>query len=185
MAKGGFGLSYEQGRGFVVAKLPATAPASPSHPWTWSAPLFVTVAAGGLGATLGYAVIDSVTILDTPEAVTSFKHRSTEVDTSLTAAAGPAAIALPATVGNLSNRSLSDKEFTYSVAKGLMVDVSFTGATFAVDAARNAAAYGELASPAAVLEGGLNPPPAMGRLYEALDAVIGQWRAERREGGVV
>jgi sodium-coupled neutral amino acid transporter 10 len=91
--KAGVGLSLERGRGFVIAKLPgdAAAPAAAVSaaavsvdvvavpPWTWSAPLFINVNAGGFGVTLGYTEIDSVIVLDTPEAVHAFGKTVVEV----------------------------------------------------------------------------------------------------------
>jgi lipid-binding SYLF domain-containing protein len=139
------------------------------------------VTAAGFGFTLGYAEVDSVTVLDTPEAVHSFKKTVVELDSDVTGAAFSAAAHLPATAANLSHLALSDKEFTYSIASGVMVDVSLTGLVFSVDAARNKSAYGAFASPAAVLEGGVRPPGAMAELYAALDRAMQAHDVE--EGG--
>ena len=67
--KGGIGVGFEHGHGFVIAKHPSdatgrahTRQTSPSwgKSWTWSAPMCVTVNAGSFGATLGVSKIDSV-----------------------------------------------------------------------------------------------------------------------------
>lgn len=187
VSKAGFGVSYTHGRGFVIAKLPSDNVFTgtddiPRLSWTWSGPLFINVNASGLGATVGYAEIDSITILDTPDAVKSFTKSVVEVDTDLNAAAGgAAATSLPATAVNLSDPNLSNSEFTYSVAKGAMVDVSLTGIVYTVDRSRNEVAYGAMASPAAILEGGVRPPQAMSELYDILDQAIGEYRVLRPE----
>ncbi|KAG7668386.1 hypothetical protein Ndes2526B_g00894 [Nannochloris sp. 'desiccata'] len=200
--KAGMGVSISHGRGFVIAKLPSDKVASAATsseqqhqqqqrpnasqivPWTWSAPLFIKVNAGGVGLTLGYAEIDSIVVLDTPEAVKSFKKSVVELDTDVTAAAGAAAGAsLPATALNISHSELSDREFTYSLAQGALVDVSLNGVAYTVDTARNEAAYGTLASPAAILEGGVHPPAGMLDLYQALDNAMKEFYLEQAEPG--
>lgn len=119
MKKGGIGLGFEHGHGFVMSKLPgdsaaAEAPAGALPSWSWSAPLFITINAGSLGITLGFSEIDSVVVLDTAEAVQAFTKTQVELDTDIGAAAGSAAgLALPATAANFSNLALSDKQFTY------------------------------------------------------------------------
>ena len=44
------------------------------------------VLAGGVGLTLGYSEIENVVVLDTPEAVQSFTHGQTTLDTDITGA---------------------------------------------------------------------------------------------------
>jgi lipid-binding SYLF domain-containing protein len=193
ISKAGAGISFSHGRGFVIAKLPtdqAASVTSPNQqqqqvvPWTWSAPLFIKTNAAGFGATLGFAEIDSIVILDTPEAVKSFKNGVVELDTDVTAAAGASAGAsLPATAVNISHFALSDKEFTYSLAEGAIVDISLNGVAYTVDTARNEAAYGQMASPAAILEGGVHPPAAMAEFYEALDSAMKEFYLEQAEPG--
>lgn len=200
ITKAGAGISFSHGRGFVIAKLPSDKttpkPTTPSEqqqgiipkseivPWTWSAPLFIKVNAGGVGLTLGFAEIDSIVILDTPEAVKSFKKSVVELDTDVTAAAGTAAGAsLPATALNISHYELSDREFTYSLAQGAIVDISLNGVAYTVDNARNEAAYGSMASPAAILEGGVQPPSAMSELSQVLDSAMKEFYLEQSEPG--
>lgn len=54
--KVGAGLSFESGHGFVIRKR-YSGEQGGRPTWTWSAPLFLTVAAAGLGLTLGYTEI--------------------------------------------------------------------------------------------------------------------------------
>lgn len=183
--KGGIGLGFEHGHGFVISKLPgdaaAAGPTGGAPSWTWSAPLFITVNAGSLGLTFGFSEIDSVVVLDTPEAVQAFTKTQIELDTDIGASAGSAAgVALPATAANFSNLNLSDKQFTYSVAKGAMVDVSLSGLGYTVDARKNSGVYGAEATPARILDGGVAPPPAMQTLYAALDKVLSDYYATQQ-----
>ena len=176
-------MSYEHGRGFLIAKLPAEKQAPPfphALPWTWSAPLFITVNAGGFGVTLGVAEIDSITILDSPEAVKTFSHGVTELDTDLTASAGARGASLPATAVTTSDSKLSSEEFTYSLpSKGALFDVSLTGVSYKVDTSRNEAVYGALATPEAILDGGVRPPHVFIKLYTNLDAVMKEFYQEK------
>ena len=196
--KAGFGLSVEHGRGMVLNKIytttGATTPADMYNAnnnttatkfWSWSPPLFITVNAASIGATLGYAEIDSYTILDTPEAVQSFSKSYVELDTVLNAAVGSAAAtSLPATAVNISNTKLGDKEFTYSVvaSEGLIFDVSLAGVQYSVDENKNDEAYGGgggggiVVTPQQILNGGVGMhgemKTEMDVLYNALDQVI-------------
>ena len=52
--KAGVGVTLELGSGFVLAKLPGK---GGRQSWGWSAPLFVSLASGGLGLTLGFSSI--------------------------------------------------------------------------------------------------------------------------------
>ena len=99
-----------------------------------------------------------------------------ELETEVTGALGPVMGAhQPATLSNLTEGSLTDKQFSYSVASGVMVDVSLQGLRYAVDSKRNEALYSHLTTPAAILDGGVLPPTAgMDELYAVLDEVIEQ-----------
>jgi lipid-binding SYLF domain-containing protein len=179
--KAGAGISISHGRGFVISKLPSDSNQT-VPPYTWSAPFFIKANAAGIGLTIGYANIDSVVILDTPEAVKSFKSNVVEFDTEVTGAAGSAAGAsLPATAVKISHNSLTDKEFTYALAEGALVDVSLNGVVYTVDDARNEAVYGQMASPAAILEGGVQAPAAMSPLYAAIDQAMKEFYLEQAE----
>lgn len=183
--KGGIGLSFEQGHGFVIAKLPGDSAGPENTPsWSWSAPLFIDCYAGGLGLTLGYTEIESVMVLDTEEAVQAFLRTQVALDTDISAAAGSYAAAhLPATAANLTNIKLSDKTFTYSIAKGAMIDVSLTGMGYTLDTNMNTALYGPGVTPQAVLEGGVEPPEGMKALYEVLDHALKSYYAYVHDAG--
>lgn len=65
--KGGIGLGVQHGTGFLITKKPLQASkaaprggALPSSQYTWSAPMFMHVNAGSIGATLGFSKIESV-----------------------------------------------------------------------------------------------------------------------------
>ncbi|PSC74547.1 SH3 domain-containing [Micractinium conductrix] len=173
--KVGVGLSFEGGHGFVIRKI-YTGDRDGRPQWTWSAPLFLTVAAAGLGLTVGYTEIESVIVLDTAEAVQAFTKSQWSVDTDITGAAGGAMGAhLPATAANMSNMKLSDKTFTYSITKGAILDVSLTGLNYATDPAMNKSFYGNKVTPQAILDGGLEPPEPMRELYAVLDKVLNEY----------
>ncbi|GAB4823420.1 hypothetical protein N2152v2_010466 [Parachlorella kessleri] len=175
----GVGLSVETGHGFVISKLPGdSAGGSTSPSWSWSAPLFINCYAGGLGLTLGYSDIESVIVLDTPEAVKAFANTQVTLDTDITGALGNQVAAhLPATAANVSNIKLSDKTFTYSIAKGAIVDVSLTGMGYTQDADMNQALYGPSTTSQAILEGGVMAPDGMKELYSALDHALRSYYA--------
>lgn len=81
----------------------------------------------------------------------------------------------PATLANVTERNLTDKEFSYSVASGMMVDVSLVGLRLTVDSRRNGILYGNLISPQAILEEEVSPPTeVMNELYDFLNEAINQ-----------
>lgn len=171
----GAGLSFEAGHGFVIRKI-YTGEKDGRPTWTWSAPLFMTVTAAGLGLTLGYTEIESIIVLDTPEAVQSFTKTQWAVDTDITGAAGPAVGAhLPATAANVSNMQLSDKTFTYSITRGAILDVSLTGLSYSTDTAMNQSFYGNKVTPQSILDGAVEAPEPMRELYAAIDKVLNEY----------
>jgi len=171
----GAGVSIDTGHGFIIAKLPAP-PDSPI-PWQWSAPLFIDVSSIGIGLTLGYSEFETITVLDDSEAVQSFTKSMIELDSDIGAAAGSkAGVKLPSTAVNLGKASMSGKTFSYSLSKGVMVDLSLTGLKYSVDERRCHAHYGPSISPADIIAGpaaGAPPPPdMMTELYRVLDHIL-------------
>jgi lipid-binding SYLF domain-containing protein len=62
--KAGVGVGIERGHGFVIRRVAHPGGSAPTEEarMVWSAPLFLTVSAGSIGATLGWSTIDSVSL---------------------------------------------------------------------------------------------------------------------------
>lgn len=159
----GIGLTFESGHGFVVAKIK-----TPEGTIGWSAPLFISIKAGGAGLTLGYSEVDSVMVLDTPEATARFTKPLTDWGTDA-AAAGP--LGKVAGAASLRDSEFGDVSFSYSTAKGAIVDFSYQGLRYTVDAAKNKGAYGEGVTPEAILSGSVEAPASLAPLFEVLTSL--------------
>jgi len=176
LRKIGAGLTLEGGHGLVIRKIASGQSRPDGRPgWRWSAPLVMKVASAGLGLTVGFSEIESVTVMDTPEAVSAFAQSQWTLDTEMTGALATEGVRLPATAANFSDLNLSDKTFSYSSAKGAIVDMSWSGTRCGVDEKANKALYGEDFTPQAVLDGAVPLPEGMQPLYAALDKIIEEY----------
>ncbi|KAL4452199.1 hypothetical protein ABPG75_007861 [Micractinium tetrahymenae] len=158
--KAGAVITVDAGSGFVIAKLQ-----SADGSVAWSAPLFISVFSAGLGLTLGASVIDTVTVLDTPEAVGRYAQSQWDLSADVTAA-GP--LGKVGGHDNLSELALGEETFSYSTAAGAIVDFSYKGMRYQLDVEKNKATYGAEATPQAILEGKVDTPRPMLELQAAL-----------------
>lgn len=168
VTKVGAGLSASFGRGFVISKVRSEShDSSAGYSWTWSPPLFVQVTAASIGISLGYANFETITILDTEDALQSFaKPVSLELNTDVGAAAGSeVGLHLPVT-------AVGPETFSYSITKGGMVDVSITGLKYAIDTKKCSACYGSTTTPDGILASHVSAPPQFQELYQALDHAL-------------
>ncbi|KAL4423048.1 hypothetical protein ABPG77_002082 [Micractinium sp. CCAP 211/92] len=179
MRKLGAGITLETGHGMVIRKIAAGTGPDGRATWKWSAPLVMKVASAGLGLSLGFSEMEAVTVLDTAEAVSAFAQSQWTIDTEMQGAIANEGVRLPATAINLTDTGLSDKTFAYSSSKGAIVDMSWSGTRYGVDAKANAALYGEGVLPQAILDGSLPTPECMQQLYAALDKIIEEFLASQ------
>ncbi|EFN60156.1 hypothetical protein CHLNCDRAFT_133606 [Chlorella variabilis] len=154
-------LTVEGGSGFVIAK-------QGLQGGTWSAPLFITVFAGGVGLSLGYSQIDSVIVLDTEAAVKRYAAAQNDLATDV-AAVGP--LSHVAGQDSVSLLTLSEETFPYSVSSGALVDLSYKGMRYQLDSSKNKQLYGDL-SAEAILGSDSTPPPAFSALYDLLNSYL-------------
>lgn len=155
--KAGVGLTAEHGTGFLLAH-------QAGDGGSWSAPLFISLSAGGVGISLGAAEIDSIVVLSGPEAMAKYSQPYWDTAADVTTAA-PVIVNSSDGVKDL---DLGMDSFTYSVSKGLMMDYSFKGMRYRLDDALNKAVYGEACTPKDILEGKVTVPDAIKPLHNAL-----------------
>ncbi|KAL4441193.1 hypothetical protein ABPG77_011430 [Micractinium sp. CCAP 211/92] len=158
--KAGAVISVDAGSGFVLAKIKGADGST-----SWSAPLFISVYSAGLGLTLGASAIDTVTVLDTPEAVARYARSQWDMSADVTAA-GP--LGKIAGHDNVSELALGEETFSYSTAAGAIVDFSYKGMRYQLDVEKNKATYGAEATPKDILEGKVETPRPMLELQAAL-----------------
>jgi len=109
--KGGVGVTLSMGTGFVIAKVHG----KPG----WSAPLLFSATSGGLGVSLGYAEVETLTILDTSAAVHEFLKTQVSLDSHLSVALGKRLAGdASETAVDFTSPKESLRKFSYSVNKG-------------------------------------------------------------------
>ncbi len=159
---GGLGLSGSRGRAFTIARLGRTGGLS-----AWSGPAYATCHAAGLGLTLGFDTVSTVTVLGTPAALAA------------AASAGPrGGLEVDLIAGR--DRAVAQSEadgdpvVPFSVAGGAMLDVSAKVGAFLPASKKNAAVYRRPVRPGDILAGHVDHPPEFEPLYELMSALAGE-----------
>ncbi|HTA64983.1 MAG TPA: lipid-binding SYLF domain-containing protein [Xanthomonadaceae bacterium] len=144
--KAGFMVGGRFGRGLISVRGPNG---------TWSNPCFVTIAGGSFGFQAGVQSTDVVLVFTTQRGVESIVHGKFTLGADASVAAGP--------VGRTAEASTDEKLkaeiYSYSRSRGLFAGVALDGAALQMDDRSNAAIYGRDATPRAIFEGRVNPPP--------------------------
>jgi lipid-binding SYLF domain-containing protein len=159
---GGFGLSGSRGRAFTVARLGKTAGVS-----AWSGPAYSTCHAAGLGLTVGFDTLSTVTVLGTPDAVRAASQPGPRGGIELDLIAGKNKAVLQTEVDG-------DPVVPFAVASGGLLDVSAKVGAYLPDKKKNAAVYGKAVAPADILAGHVDHPIEMEPLYELMSALAGE-----------
>jgi lipid-binding SYLF domain-containing protein len=157
--KAGFLVDGRFGRGVILARQPDG---------TWSNPVFVTLAGGGVGWQVGIASTDVVLVFRTAHSLDRILRGRGKVTLGgdVAVAAGP----LGREAQAATDARLQAEIYSYSRSRGLFVGVSLEGAGLLFDGSANAAFYGSYAcSPEEVAAAAnlraqlarLSPPPAV------------------------
>eukprot|EP00887_Chlorella_sp_A99_P004425 scaffold30.g4425.t1 len=162
--KAGAGVSVCWGRGFAIARLPSGA---------WSAPSFFSLRQASLGASLGFQKVDYLHTLQTSEQLAVFgRHRGVlACDAALCLGVDPFEQDAPQRVHAPAAGAAQDQHpRAFTVADGVMLDLSIRVGFIFVDDALHAALYGPAAAPEDILAGRAAPPVELGPLYAAMAA---------------
>lgn len=156
---GGLGLSGSRGRAFTVARLGRTAGIS-----SWSGPAYATCHAAGLGLTVGFDTVSTVTVLGSPASVRAASSAGPRGGVELDLIAGK-------------DRAVSQTEVDgdpvvpFSVAGGAMLDLSAKVGAFLPAAKKNAAVYGRPTGSNDILCGHVDHPVEFEPLYELISVL--------------
>ncbi len=146
VVKAGFVLGGRFGRGLIAVRGPNGA---------WSNPSFITIAGGSVGFQAGVQSTDVVLIFSDTHGVDSIVNGKFTLGADASVAAGP--------VGRTAEASTDEKLraeiYSYSRSRGLFAGVALDGAALQIDDKSNAAIYGRDATPRAIFEGRVKPPP--------------------------
>ncbi|KAG2489849.1 hypothetical protein HYH03_011652 [Edaphochlamys debaryana] len=162
--KVGFGVSVTQGYGLVVARLP-------NSPTGWSAPLPIKVDGFSVGAVMGYSEQHTVISLATDNDIQAFlkDKRAMKIGMDFGLNLGDKvdkSAAVNTQTGQTSDSGAKTRCFT--IAKGMMVDVSMQGTSVEPDVEDMANCYGQHVTPGDILTGKVSAPREAMLLYNML-----------------
>lgn len=204
--KAGFIVSGMHGTGFVIRRVSGGSRSRAANGFggprmaKWSAPVPISTTSGSFGFTAGYGQTDSVIVLDTEKAVDAFKHTQVSLGNDFTIRAGrKKEVPLGGDGGGhvdlakFRDLGATWDSFGYTLAKGAILDLSFSGDGMSVNKRLMKEMYGEGVTPDAVLNGAdegdsstssIKPPECMNEFYDELETIMATYyRAYKAKRG--
>mmetsp|Transcript_6107 Transcript_6107/g.17489 ORF Transcript_6107/g.17489 Transcript_6107/m.17489 type:complete len:299 (+) Transcript_6107:190-1086(+) len=162
----GLGLGLKWGSGWLLMRTALDPP-------RWSAPVLYHVKEGSIGFTAGRGGSATLIALGTDAAVDAFCSGKAVLGDDMSFSLG-GNDAAPAESSNAFDRSWKES-VAWTVADGLLLDVSLTGGVITVDKKHNAALYGASATPTTIIvksSSTTRKPGGFDDVYAALNAII-------------
>jgi lipid-binding SYLF domain-containing protein len=156
MAKGGFIVGGEHGRGVVTCRT--------SH--GWSAPAFISIGGGNVGFQAGAQSVDLIMLFMNDKGVQGLLSSKFELTGEASATAGP--VGRHASAGT--DWKMNTEALSYSRTKGLFVGVAVDGARIQQDNDSTIAMYGKDVSFRETLSGKVHIPANAGSFLAAVKA---------------
>lgn len=174
--KAGLLVTGSYGTGVVVVRRGADG--APCRGGAWSHPSAISSKSVGSGVQAGAQVLESLVVINTPEAVEAFVGGSLMLGTALEMAVGPTGTGgeIPGCAGE----GLVDEVpcYAYALSSGLFAGISLEGVVLNELSATNAAFYGAAVEGRRILDGTAALPAALApvdRLHAALAAMESLW----------
>jgi len=158
MAKGGFIVGGEHGRGVVTCRT--------GH--GWSAPAFISIGGGNFGFQAGAQSVDLVMLFMNDKGVQGLLSSKFELSGEASAAAGP--VGRHASAGT--DWKMNTEALSYSRTKGLFAGVAVDGAKIQQDNDSTVAIYGKNVSFRKTLSGGVHAPASTESFLAAVSAAV-------------
>jgi SH3 domain-containing YSC84-like protein 1 len=165
MAKGGFIVGGEHGRGVVTCR---TANG-------WSAPAFISIGGGNFGLQAGAESVDLVVLFMNDKGVQGLLSSKFELSGEASASAGP--VGRHASAGT--DWKMNTEALSYSRSKGLFAGVAVDGAKIQQDNDSTDAIYGNNVSFRRTLSGDVHAPTSSASFLAAISAA--EKRASQHE----
>jgi len=146
--KGGFVVGAQHGRGIISARLESTR--------EWSAPGFMTLTGGSIGAQIGAQAVDVVLVVMSRRGLTNLVSNEFKVGADAGVAAGP--VGREATVGT--DVTMRAEILSYSRARGLFAGINLNGSSIRGDDDANQRFYGKPLKTADIIFKPMTAPPA-------------------------
>lgn len=156
MAKGGFIVGGEHGRGVVTCRT--------GH--GWSAPAFISLGGGNFGFQAGAQSVDLVILFMNDKGVQGLLSSKFELSGEASATAGP--VGRHASAGT--DWKMNTEALSYSRSKGLFVGVAVDGAKIQQDNDSTIAIYGKNVSFRKTLSGKVHAPASTNAFLTAVNA---------------
>ena len=158
MAKGGFIVGGEHGRGVVTCRT--------AH--GWSAPAFISIGGGNFGFQAGGQSVDLIMLFMNDKGVQGLLSSKFELTGEASATAGP--VGRHASAGT--DWKMNTEALSYSRTKGLFVGVAVDGAEIQQDNDSTVAFYGKNVSFRKTLSGDVHAPAASNSFLAAVRAAV-------------
>ena len=146
--KGGFVVGAQHGRGIISSRLENTR--------EWSAPGFMTLTGGSIGAQIGAQAVDVVLVVMSRRGLTNLVSNEFKVGADAGVAAGP--VGREATVGT--DVTMRAEILSYSRARGLFAGINLNGSSIRGDDDANQRFYGKPLKTADIIFKPMTAPPA-------------------------
>jgi lipid-binding SYLF domain-containing protein len=163
MAKGGFIVGGEHGRGVVTCRTAQD----------WSAPAFISIGGGNFGFQAGAQSVDLVMLFMNDKGVQGLLSSKFELSGEASAAAGP--VGRHASAGT--DWKMNTEALSYSRTKGLFAGVAVDGAKIQQDRDSTVAIYGKDVSFRKTLSGDVHAPASSEPFLAAVHAAVGKANA--------
>jgi lipid-binding SYLF domain-containing protein len=146
--KGGFIVGGQHGRGIISARLEGSR--------AWSAPAFMSLTGGSIGAQIGASAVDVVLVVVNRRGLQKLVSNEFKVGVDAGVAAGP--IGRDAAVAT--DIQMHAEILSYSRSRGLFAGVTLNGASIRADEDANQRFYGKpLKTPDIIFKPMMDPPP--------------------------
>jgi SH3 domain-containing YSC84-like protein 1 len=165
MAKGGFIVGGEHGRGVVTCRT--------SH--GWSAPAFISIGGGNFGFQAGAQSVDLVMLFMNDKGVQGLLSSKFELSGEASATAGP--VGRHASAGT--DWKMNTEALSYSRTKGVFVGIAVDGAEIQQDNDSTIAIYGKNVTFRKTLSGDVHAPASTDSFLAAVNAA--EKRANQHE----
>ena len=154
--KGGFVVGAQHGRGIISSRLETTR--------VWSAPGFMTLTGGSIGAQIGAQAVDVVLVVLSRRGLTNLVSNEFKVGADAGVAAGP--VGREAAVGT--DVTMRAEILSYSRARGLFAGINLNGSSIRGDDDANQRFYGRPLKTADVIFKPMTAPPAAVTDWQAM-----------------
>jgi lipid-binding SYLF domain-containing protein len=160
LKKGAFIIGGKFGRGFIMCRKSGGA---------WSAPAGVKVEGGSFGLQLGGSSTDVVLLLMNEDGKEKLLQSKFTIGADGSAAIGP----VGRTSSAATDAQMHAEILSWSRARGAFLGLSLEGATLRPDEDSNKDLYSKPVTNREIVSGGVEPPPAAGRLLGELNKYSG------------